>query len=202
MLAGLGAAHYAGGAYEDAARRLCDASNLKPADPAPYLFLGEMEVAASAPLPCGEQTLARFAREQPGNALANYYYAAALRRRERGSGNVAISQQAEALLEKAVTIDPKLGEAFLQLGDLYFERKDFEQAIGAYEKAIEVKPDLGEAHYQLGLAYKRKGEEAKAHQEFRAYEQAEKTEAAERQRRAVRQFLIVLQNQSPPPPSH
>lgn len=202
MLAGLGAALYAGGAYEDAARRLCDASNLKPADPAPYLFLGEMEVAASAPLPCGEQTLARFAREQPGNALANYYYAAALRRRERGSGNVAISQQAEALLEKAVTIDPKLGEAFLQLGDLYFERKDFEQAIGAYEKAIEVKPDLGEAHYQLGLAYKRKGEEAKARQEFRAYEQAEKTEAAERQRRAVRQFLIVLQNQSPPPPSH
>lgn len=202
MLAGLGAALYAGGAYEDAARRLCDASDLKPKDPAPYLFLGEMEIAASAPLPCGERALARFAREQPENALANYYYAVALRRRERASENPAIAQQAEALLEKAVIIDPKLGEAFLQLGDLYFERKDFVQAIGAYEKAIEVKPDLGEAHYQLGLAYKRTGEEAKARQEFRAYEQAEKTEAAERQRREVRQFLIVLQNQPSPPPPH
>lgn len=200
MLAGLGAALYAGGAYEDAARRLCDASDLKPADPAPYLFLGEMEVAASAPLPCGEQMLARFVREQPENALANYYYAVALRRRERASDNPATAQQAEALLEKAVTIDPKLGEAFLQLGDLYFERKDFVRAIGAYEKAIEVKPDLSQAHYQLGLAFKRTGAEAKARQEFRAYEQAEKTEAAERQRRQVRQFMIILQDQSPASP--
>src|SRR5229473_1198482 len=38
MLAGLGAALYAGGSYADAARRVCDASDLQPADPTPYLF--------------------------------------------------------------------------------------------------------------------------------------------------------------------
>ena len=113
-------------------------------------------------------------------------------------------QQAEALLEKAVTIDPELGEAYLQLGILYSERGDFGQAIRAYKKAIEVSPHLGEAHYRLSLTYKRIGEEAKAYQESQAYEQLKKTEAAaiERQRRALRQFLIILKDQPTVSPPH
>ncbi len=204
MLAGLGAALYTGGSYEGAARRLCDAADLNPADPAPYLFLGEMEIAAPAPLSCSEQKLARFAREQPGNALANYYYAVALRKRERGSEDLASSQQAEELLQKAVTIDPKLGEAYVQLGDSYSSRSEFGQAIAAYKKAIEVSPNLGEAHYRLGLAFKRIGEETKAHQEFQTYEQDQKMEAAaiERHRRELQQFLIVLQDQPAASPPH
>ena len=203
MLAGLGAALYAGGSYEDAALRLCDASDLKPTDPVPYAFLSEMEIATSAPLPCAEQKLARYAQEQPMNSLANYYYAMALWKRERGSGNLANTQQAEALLQKAVTIDPKLGKAFLQLGNLYSAREDFAKAIGAYRKALQANPDLGEAHYQLGLAYRRMGEDASAHQEFQAYQEAEKTEAAavESQQRQFRRFLIILQGQSAAPAS-
>ena len=106
-------------------------------------------------------------------------------------------QQAEALLEKAVAIDPQLGEAYLQLGILYSAWGDFEQAIRAYKQAIEVSPHLSEAHYRLGLAYKRIGEESKAQQEFQAHEQIEKTEAAaiERQRRELQQFLIILKDE-------
>ena len=197
MLAGLGAALYASGSYDDAALQLCAASDLNPADTAPYFFLGEMEKAAPAPLPCSEQKLARFAHDQPENALANYYYAMTLWKRNRGSENLAGLQQPEALLKKAVTLDPKLGEAYMQLGILYSARGAFEQAIQAYKKAIEASPDLGEAHYRLSLAYKRMGEDAKAHEEFQAYEQAEKTETAaiERQRRELRQFLIILKDQ-------
>lgn len=197
MLAGLGAALYASGSYDDAARRLCDASDLNPADPTPYLFLGKMEKAAPGPLPCSEEKLARFLRDQPGNALANYYYAMALWKRERASENLAGFQQPEVLLEKAVTLDPKLGEAYVQLGILYSTRGRFEQAIAAYKKAIEVSPNLGEAHYRLSLGYKRIGEESKAHQELQTYEQIEKTEAAaiQQERRELRQFLIILKDQ-------
>ncbi len=78
MLAGLGAAFYGVGSYDDAARRLCAASDLQPDDPASYLFLGQMEKTVSAPLPCGEEKLARFAHVQPANALASYYYAVSL----------------------------------------------------------------------------------------------------------------------------
>ena len=203
MLAGLGAALYSNGSWDEAAWRLCEASDLEPADPAPYLFLGKIEKTTPAPLPCSEQKLARFKQQQPGNALANYYYAISIWKREKGSENGAGLKQAEALLEKAVSIDPRLDEAYLQLGVLRFAGGDFEQAIRDYKKAIEVNPQLGEAHRQLGLAYQRIGQKEQAQREFGAYEQADKSEAAEieQQRRELRQFLIILKDQpaaSPP----
>jgi tetratricopeptide (TPR) repeat protein len=197
MLAGLGAALYAVGSYDDAARRLCAASDLRPAESSPYLFLGQMEKTVSAALPCSEEKLARFAREQPANAQANYYYAIALWKRQRGSENPASSRQVQALLEKAVKLKPEFGEAYVQLGVVYFARNDFAAATQAYRQAIQVSPQLSEAHYRLSLAYKRTGEDAKAHQEFAAYQQAEKTETAavERQRSELKQFLVILKSQ-------
>jgi len=96
-----------------------------------------------------------------------------------------------------VAIDPKFGEAYLQLGILHSGRGGFTQAIREYKKAIEVSPQLGEPHYRLGLAYRRMGEESKAEQEFQEYEQMEKAETAaiESRRRELRQFLIILQDQ-------
>ena len=73
MLAGLGAALYASGSYEEAARKLCAAADRNPADYAPYLFMGQMQKAVAAPLPCVEQRLARFVQLQPDNAVARYY---------------------------------------------------------------------------------------------------------------------------------
>jgi tetratricopeptide (TPR) repeat protein len=204
MLTGLGAALYSSGSWEAAARRLCEAADLEPADPAPYLFLGKIEKTTPAPLPCSEQKLARFAQQQPGNALANFYYAISLWESEKGSQNRDDLKQIEALLEKSVAIDPKLGDAYLQLGVLHFAQGNFEQAIGDYKKAIDVNPQLGEAHRQLGLAFQRMGQKEQAAQEFQAYEQIEKTEAAEteRQRRELRQFLIILKDHPPATPPH
>jgi tetratricopeptide (TPR) repeat protein len=197
MLAGLGVALYAGGKSEEAARQLCTASDLKPADPAPYIFLGKIVKSETGVLACAEQKLARFVQEHPGNALANYYYGVILWKRDRGSENPAGLQKAEALLEKAASIDPELAEAYLQLGILHSERANFEQAIRDYKKAIEVSPQLSEAHYRLGSAYRRIDEESKAEQEFQEYEKIEKAEtvAIESQRRELRQFLIILKDQ-------
>ncbi|MGH9743987.1 MAG: tetratricopeptide repeat protein, partial [Candidatus Acidiferrum sp.] len=209
MLTGLGAALFASGSWEEAARRLCDASDLDPANEAPYLFLGKIEMATPGPLPCSEEKLARFAQGQPENALANYYYAVSLWKREKGSENSpgvkqAEVKQAEALLEKAVSINPKLGEAYLQLGIMHAARGDFRQATRDFEKTTEVNPNLGEAHRQLGLIYQRTGEKTKAQQEIQAYQQAEKAETAERERqqRELRQFLIVLKDQKTNAPPH
>ena len=201
LLAGMGAALSAGGSYEEAAKRLCQASDLHPADSAPYLFLGKIEKAAPVSLPCAEEALARFAKNQPDNASANYYYAIAMWKRERGAGKV--TREVDGLLEKAVSLDPKMGEAYLQIGTVRAARGEFASAIGAYKKSVEVSPQLGEAHYRLGLAYRRLGEEANAKQEFQLYERGEQIETAavESQRREVRQFLIVLKDQPVSPSS-
>lgn len=194
MLAGLGAALYASGQFDEAARKLCAASDLNPADATPYLFLGKMEETATAPIPCGEEKLARFAQLQPANALANYYYALSLTKRERASDSDAGFGQIETLLRKSVSFDPKLGEAYLQLGILYLSQGDFTRAVEVLQKAVAAKPELGLAHYRLGQAYKRTGQDAKAQEEFAAYARCEKAdaEARERERRELRQFLVIL----------
>jgi tetratricopeptide (TPR) repeat protein len=201
ILAGLGAALYANGSYSEAARRLCEASDLNPADPAPYVFLGKMQKAAPDPLPCAEEKLSRFAREQPANALANYYYAVMLWKSDRDPANSTRTAQAAALLDKAIGIDPKLAEAYIQLGIISSARGDHLQAINAYKQGIEANPQSGEAHYRLGLAYKRIGQDAKAQQELQLYKQIDQTETAavERQRRELRQFMIILKDQPAPP---
>jgi tetratricopeptide (TPR) repeat protein len=206
MLAGLGAALYTSGSVEEAAERLCAASDLSqsnspsdsPSDFAPYLFLGEMQEATSTPLPCIEQKLARFAQNQPENAFANYYYALALWKRDRGSENPDALRQVETLLLKSLAIDPKLDLAYLQLGNLYFARGAFQEAVAAYQKAVVANPAGSEAHYRLGLTYKRIGEGAEAQREFEEYKQLDKMETAaiERQRRELRQFIFVLKDQA------
>src|SRR5207244_6264099 len=90
MLAGLGAALYGSGSYNEAAERVCAASDLKPADSAPYLFLGQMDKAAPEPLPCVEPKLARFVTIEPKNALAHYYYALSLWKRNRRASDTGV----------------------------------------------------------------------------------------------------------------
>ena len=196
-LTGLGAALFASAKYDEAALHLCAASDLKPADPEPYIFMGKIEIAAPNPLECVEEKLARFVREQPGNSLANYYYAMAILKRQQQSADKQALQQAESLLMKATTIDAKFADAYLQLGILSAAERSFEKAINLYTKAIEVDPQLGEAHYRLGVAYDRVGMSAEAKQQFRLHDEIKKreAEAVERQRREVKQFVVVLGTQ-------
>jgi tetratricopeptide (TPR) repeat protein len=197
MLTGLGAALFAGARYDEAALRLCSASDLNPADPEPYVFMGKIQVAAPNSLVCVKQRLARFVQEQPENPLANYFYAMVFLKRQQQSEDKQSVQEAERLLTKAVTTDGKCGDAYLQLGILSASEYTFGKAIDFYTKAIEADPQLGEAHYRLGVAYDRIGESAKAKREFQLHDEIKKqqAEAIERQRRQVKQFLVVLPGQ-------
>jgi tetratricopeptide (TPR) repeat protein len=204
MLAALGAALFAGALYDQAADSLCQASDLNPAGTEPYLFMGRIEMAAPKPLACIEPRLARFVQQQPANSLANYFYAMAIWKRQQQPMDQAALRQVETLLTKAVAIDPKCGDAYLQLGILSASQHELEKAIAFYTKAIEVDPQLGEAHYRLGVAYDRTGSPEKAKQEFQLHDEIEKLQAVavERQRREVKQFLVVLQGQPVTPAAH
>jgi tetratricopeptide (TPR) repeat protein len=201
MLTGLGTSLFAGALYGEAAILLCDASDLNPVDPEPYIFMGKVEREAPTPLPCVEQRLARFVQSQPESALASFLYAMAVWKRQTQPVDQNVLQQVEALLTKAVTIDPNYVDAYLQLGIIYSSQRNYEKAIGFYKRALVVDPQLGEAHYRLGVAYDRTGEPAKANKEFVLHDEIERQQAAavERQRREIKQFLIVLKGQPNPP---
>ena len=197
MLTALGTAQFAGALYEDAAASLCAAADLNPADPQPYLFLGRIDMAAPKPLACVAPRLARLVKEQPQNSLANYLYAMAILKGLQQTSDDEALQQAKTLLNTAVTIDPKCADAYLQLGILSFSQHQTEKAIAYYTRAIEAQPQLGEAHYRLGVAYDRIGAPEKARQEFQLHDEIERQQAAtvDRQRREVKQFLVVLEGQ-------
>jgi tetratricopeptide (TPR) repeat protein len=198
MLVGLGVAWYSRGSYEQAERCLCQASDLNPADPTPYLFLGKIQNMELTPSDESAERLKRFAALQPENATADYYYAVSLWKRREGPKDTKTSAQVEALLQKAVHFDPKLGSAYLQLGILYAERKDFAKATSAYDKAVDADPGLEAAHYRLAQAYRRMGENSKAEHELQIYEQISKetAEQAERERRDLQQFVYTLRGRT------
>jgi tetratricopeptide (TPR) repeat protein len=198
MLAGLGVAAYARGAYDKAAQRLCEASDLNPDDPNAYLFLGKMQSVRTTQSECLLERLRRFATLQAGNALANYYYALGLWNLHESLGSKENLASVESLLQKAVHLDPKFGAAYVQLGILYAERGDSAKAISTYQKAAEVNPELEEAHYRLARAYSQTGEKSKAQSELQLYEQLSKkaAEQSDRERREIQQFVYTLR--SPP----
>ncbi len=204
LLVGLGAAQFSAGSYELASVELCRAADLSPRDSTPYLFLGKMDVTSPSSFPCIQDRLGRFLKNQPSSALANYYFAMSLVKKDRELKNSGDLQQAQALLEKSVTLDPKLGEAYLQLGTLYLAQGATGKAILTYGKAVEATPTLSEPHYRLSQLYKRNGEKAKADEEIQLYKQVEKTEAddAERQRHEIQQFLVILKDQPPTSAPH
>jgi tetratricopeptide (TPR) repeat protein len=203
MLVALGIAWYSNGSYDQAAQRLCEASDLNPGDPQPYLFLGKIQSVETNQSQCSAERLKRFVKLQPENALAHYYYGVNLWKRRKGPDDSETVAAAESQLRLAVQLDPTLGVGHLQLGVLYSEEKDFSGAVSSYQRAIGANPDLEEAHYRLAQAYKRSGEMEKSEAELRLYNQISKSkdEEVERERRESRQFVYTLRSTSSGPPS-
>jgi tetratricopeptide (TPR) repeat protein len=193
LLTALGTALFAGARYDEAARSLCAASDLDPANDEPYLFMGKIEMAAPTPLPCVAPKLAQFVQRNPDNSLANYFYAMALWKQQEHSADKAALEQVEALLTKAVSLDAKCSDGYLQLGILAAAQRNYEKAIQLYNKAIDADPQSGEAHYRLGVAYDHAGEREKAAREFQLHDEIDKRQAAaiEQERRDVKQFVVV-----------
>ena len=204
MLIGLGVAWYSRGSYDRAAVCLCQASDMNPNDPTPYLFLGKILSSELTPSDETANRLKRFAVLQPDNALANYYYALSLWEGRKNADDAATATKVETLLQKAVQLDPKLAAAYLQLGILYGEGNEMARSITAYEKAVSADPTLETAHYRLAQMYRQTGEKLKAEREIEIYQRLskQKTEQAERQRRELQEFVYTLRAQTPAPQAH
>lgn len=191
MLEGLGAAWYSLGSFDQAAKRFCEASDLNPENPNPYLLMGKMQAVETTPSREIQDRLGRFVKLEPGNALANYYYAVSLWRQRKSAEDVQPIEEVKSLLEKSIHLDPKLGLGYLQLGIIYSEEKDIPKAISVLQQAVEVSPELEQAHYRLSQLYRQSGNTAKANSELQLYEQisTEKTREMERQRHEMQQFV-------------
>ena len=199
ILIGLGAAWFARGSYDKAVQRICEASDLNPNDSVPYFFLGKMQRAEPTPSEESVEKLRRFVAQQPKNAEANYYYAVGLWKLRKGPQDTVRTAQVETLLRNVIRLDPKFAAAYLQLGILHSEQRDYPQAISDYQQAIQADPQIEEAHYRLAQAYRQTGEATKADDELKVYDRIarESAQRAERERHEIRQFVYTLRDQPP-----
>jgi tetratricopeptide (TPR) repeat protein len=166
---GQGIAQYARGQYDDAVKSFCRAADLDPSDPRPYQFLGEMYGV----VPLGSDVAERFGRfvkAQPRNALAHFHYAMILWRGQPESSPADLAR-VEALLKRAVTLDPKLAKALFELGVLLSDEERYPEAIDVLRRSVALQPDQAQAHYRLARAYQRTGQQALAAQELEKFQQ-------------------------------
>jgi tetratricopeptide (TPR) repeat protein len=205
LFIGLGMALYSRGKYDEAVKALLAAADLNPADPRCYLFLSK--AYDSSPNQANDviQRFRRFSELQPGNALALYYYAMSLWKGKRAEDPGSDLREVESLLQKSVSLDPKLAEAHVQLGNLYADQHEYAKSIPEYTRALEVNPNLPDAHYRLGQDYVHVGQKDRAQAEFEVYQRLRAQHLAEvdKERAEVQQFVYAAKAApSTKPPSN
>lgn len=85
-----------------------------------------------------------------------------------GEERKRMNVEAEVAIERALGIDPNLGEAHLARGLILWtpaKRFQHEQAAQAYKRALSLDPTLHEVHHQIALIYLHVGLFDKAHAE-------------------------------------
>lgn len=168
---GLGISLYSRGEYRDAVEAFCEAADLAPSDPRPYQFLGEMY--GVSPEVSGEvsKRLARFVETHPKNALAHFHYAMSLWKGSQGALDADGARRVEALLRRALTLDPKLTRGFFELGVLLADQARHDEAIEQLRRATALDPTLAQAHYRLAQLYQRTGRQDLAARELETFRQ-------------------------------
>ncbi len=170
MYVGLGIALYSANSYDAAIEALCRASDLDPSDPRPYIFLGKMYAVPIAHADEVAKRMNRFMETNPHNALAFFYGALSVWKGSRSGEQGPDAARVEALFRKSITLDPRLADAHLQLGILYYDQHRDQEAIQELQAATRLNSRSPDAHYRLAQAYLRTGEKKRAEEEVKLYE--------------------------------
>ena len=191
LVIGLGMALYARGKYDEAVKALLAAADLSPSDPRCYLFLSRAYDNSPSQAEEVIERFRRYAELQPGNALAQYYYAMSLWKGKRAEDSSVDLQAVETLLQKSIALDGKLAESHMQLGNLYADQHQYAKSIPEYLRALELNPNLPDAHYRLGTDYIHAGQREQAQKEFDVYQKLRSQHMAEedKARAEVQQFI-------------
>jgi cytochrome c-type biogenesis protein CcmH/NrfG len=69
-------------------------------------------------------------------------------------------------LEQEVAVNPTNAQAWIQLGNVYFDSNNFPKAIRAYEKSLQLSPGNPNVLTDLGVMYRRNGQSDRALEAF------------------------------------
>ena len=182
--------------FEPAVKSLMRATDLVPADTHPYYFLSKAYKRAPAQAPEVIARFRRFEELRPWDPQAAYFYAMGLWKGKEMESSGADLAQVEAMLKKAVQLDPSYAEAYLQLGNFYSQEQRYAEAVPQYQRALQIDSSLTDAYYRLGQAYVHLGKKNLAQKEFEVHKKLYTRHLAEddRERDQIRQFVYSVQD--------
>ncbi len=191
LMIGLGMALNWRSRYDEAVEALLRAADLDPSDARCYLFLSKAYDNSPSQAEGAIQRFRRYAELQPGNAMAQYYYAMSLWKGKRAENSKVHLQAVESLLKKAITLDDTIPEIHMQLGNLYADQHQYARSVPEYVRALELNPNLPDAHYRLGTDYVHTDLKERAQEEFEIYRRLRAQHLAEddKARVEVQQFV-------------
>ena len=77
--------------------------------------------------------------------------------------------EAQALYERAVTLEPDVFEAHFNLGNIYHDLGRYVQAQSCYRSALALHPGYADAHFYLAVTLEKNGQSADARPHWKAY---------------------------------
>jgi tetratricopeptide (TPR) repeat protein len=93
--------------------------------------------------------------------------------------SVELAGSAEALLKKAIALEPNSAEAHYQLGQLALQQGRLTAAESEFLASLSANPNQSKVHFGLALAYRRTGRASEATKEFALFEEMKKKEDQE-----------------------
>lgn len=163
MRLGLGIAYYGDGQYDKAIPVLADLLATDPNNTMNAELLGRTCTVLTEGLNPRCAALVEFSEAHPQNATLATYAAASILHKP---SNATDMTTAETLLHTAIANDPKLPQAYFELGVLLQTQSKWQESIAPLETAIRLKPEYAQAHYRLSRAYSHAGRHQEAEQQI------------------------------------
>jgi tetratricopeptide (TPR) repeat protein len=193
LFIGLGSAQFLAGRTAESIQTLLRAVDLDPADPRPYPFLSEATTTAHDNTERVHAAFERFLSVAPDNPRASYYLALDMLNAP-AADQAAGRSRIEALLKRALILDPGLPDAHFQLGVLYERQQDYQAEAQELEKELSLSPNSKEAHYRLAIAYRQIGRMDLSAREMQRFREVQESSPAQKAgtRVDIEQFISVL----------
>jgi len=180
------------GAVKKAEEQLTTARNLAPADPEIHVAMGQL-YAAEKKIPEAQKEFDAAMGEAPASSFVVSHYADFLNGNGQQAKALSVAQQfvtanendpaghlllgsiqladknyapARSEIERAIQLNPKLFEAYLELGQLFRDQGDDNDAAQAYEKGLTLQPRSAPVATAIGNIYLSEGNLDKASQKF------------------------------------
>lgn len=173
MHVALGTSLYAQGLLDEGAATLCRAEELNPSDAHPLEILADTEIVPLSVLARVTRLFEALRRRYPNDGLILFDYTMVKSGRWSDEKDAMPADFVDSL-KTALVLNPKMPQAYFQLGLVYAQQGKIDDTILSLKKAIALDSEKEQYHYRLASAYRKAGNQHGFEQEIDKFQEIHK----------------------------